>query len=81
MCELLQHLCYYTTGKTTVLPLETSALNESKYEDVVQILQYYEDTLKKLHTAASVELTDEDVYHIGNYILFYCSLLLLQKRR
>ena len=49
------------------MPLETSDLNESKYEDVVQILQYYEETLKKLHTAAAVELTDEDVYHIGLY--------------
>ncbi|CAC5417451.1 unnamed protein product [Mytilus coruscus] len=51
--------------QTTVIPLETKPLNEQKYEDVVKILEHYENVIDELHQKANVDLKDEDCFHIG----------------
>ncbi|CAC5424882.1 unnamed protein product [Mytilus coruscus] len=50
--------------QTTVIPLETKPLNEQKYEDVVKILEHYENVIDELHQKANADLKDEDCFHI-----------------
>ncbi|CAC5360273.1 unnamed protein product [Mytilus coruscus] len=54
--------------QTTVIPLETKPLNEQKYEDVVKILEHYENVIDELHQKANADLKDEDCFHIGDLL-------------
>lgn len=44
-----------TSSKTKVVPLEVLPLNEQRHDDVVKILKYYEDLLKKIEEEANAK--------------------------
>lgn len=50
-----------------MIPLETLPFNEQRYDETVQILDYYEKTLEDLHRQADTELGNDDHFHIGKY--------------
>ena len=52
------------TQKTPVIPLIAMHKNEQHYGDVVDIMRFYEDLLKRVHTAAGQDLGNRKV-HVG----------------
>ena len=50
--------------KNKVIPLPVLHYNEQKYDEVVQIMDYYEDFLDKCYTEAGLDISCEQV-HIG----------------
>ena len=50
--------------KNKVIPLPVLHFNEQKYDEVVQIMDYYEDFLDKCYTAADLDIGTKKV-HIG----------------
>ena len=50
--------------KNKVIPLPVLHFNEQKYDEVVQIMDYYEDFLDKCYTAADLDVGTKKV-HIG----------------
>ena len=54
--------------KTIVVPLQVLAKNEQKYGDVVEILRYYETTLKNIHERAGIPLEDKKIQIGGDQL-------------
>ena len=51
--------------KTQTIPLPALHKHEQRYGDVVDILRFYESTLKSAYTQAGRDLTDDTKVHIG----------------